>query len=583
MKRELIKNLISKENGSEVCLSGWVDSKRDLGNLIFIYLRDISGLVQVVFDPEKVKDVWEQSRNLKPEWVIRIKGNLSFRPGENVLDQHSTGNIEVLASELEILNDSKILPYELKEGEKIKEELRLKYRYLDLRRKELKDNIVFRSEIFYRLREFLHKEGFIEIETPILIKSTPEGARDFIVPSRNFPKKFYALPQSPQLLKQLLQVAGFEKYYQMARCFRDEDLRADRQPEFTQLDIEMSFIEMDDIIDMVERLVNYVLKEVLNINLEIPIQQISYNDAMERYGSDKPDIRFELLIENFTDDFRDIDFKILQTVIDSGNRIRGIRIENVDYFSRKKIDLLTNELKNFGIPGMIYIKRKNGEISSSIKKFLTEDIISKLNIKDGETVLILAGSDSLINPALSYLRNKLGRELNFVKAELGFLWVVDFPLLEFDSDSNTWTYKHHPFTQPFDPEKLMKGEDLAGIKARAYDLILNGEEVAGGSIRNHDIRIQKQIFKTMGIPEEVYMKQFGFLLEALEFGAPPHGGIAFGMARFVASLIGIENIRNVMAFPKTTSGNCLMTGAPDSVSAEQLHELKIKIIKNEKE
>lgn len=577
MTREWIKRLSDKADGTRAKLSGWVDSKRDLGNLIFIYLRDVTGLIQVVFDSERSAVAWEQAKDLKVEWVISVTGIISSRPDSNKLSEDRLGTLEFFAESVEILNKSKILPFELKEGDKIKEELRLRYRYLDLRRRSLQDNLKFKNEIFFYIREYLHNTDFIEIETPNLIKSTPEGARDFIVPSRNFKGKFYALPQSPQILKQLLQVSGFERYYQMARCFRDEDLRADRQPEFTQLDIEMSFITEEDVISLAEGMIGYLFKKVMGRELELPFPRLTYDAALARFGTDKPDLRFGLELEDFTAAFADTDFQVLKSAVSSGNKIMGIRVKETEYFSRKNIDKLSEELKNFGIPGLIFIKKTGEDVSSSIKKYLTEGTLSRLNLSENETLLLIAGKDSVIFPALGSLRENLGRDLKLINPDFKFIWIVDFPLLEQDNDSGTWTYKHHPFTQASDASALFESRDLSKIKARAYDLVLNGAEIAGGSIRNHDPEIQKQVFNLLSIPEEVMKTQFGFLLEALETGAPPHGGIAFGMERFVAQLLNIESIRDVMAFPKTTSGACLMTGAPDTILPEQLNELNLKI------
>ncbi|MDD3627335.1 MAG: aspartate--tRNA ligase [bacterium] len=577
MKREWIKTLSEKGPGTKVLLSGWVDSKRDLGNLVFIYLRDVTGMIQVIFDSEKFPEVWESAKDLKAEWVISVSGATRPRPDSNVKAEDKLGSLEFIAETLTVLNKSKILPFELKEGDKIKEELRLKYRYLDLRRKELKDNIIFKNEVFFSIRDFLHKHNFFEIETPILIKSTPEGARDFIVPARNFKGKFYALPQSPQILKQLLQISGFERYYQMARCFRDEDLRADRQPEFTQLDIEMSFVTEEDILSIVEEMIGYLFKTVMKDEIALPFKRLTYKEVMSRFGTDKPDLRFGLELEDFTSAFEGIDFQVLKSVISSGQKIMGIRVEDVEYFSRKNIDKLTEELKNFKIPGMIFIKKVGEDISSSIKKFLTDDILNRIHLDENQTVLLLAGAEAVILPALGYLRERLGKELNLIKSGFEFLWVVEFPLLELDPETGSWTYKHHPFTQASDSESLFHNKDLGNIKAKAYDLVLNGAEVAGGSIRNHDPEIQKQVFKLLNISEEIVTNQFGFLIEALESGAPPHGGIAFGMERFVAQLLNIESIRDVMAFPKTTSGTCLMTGAPDFIFPDQLKDLNLEI------
>ncbi|MEW6103714.1 MAG: aspartate--tRNA ligase [bacterium] len=557
-----------KDVGLDVSLCGWVNKRRDHGGLIFIDLRDISGIIQLVFNPEIDGISHIKAHSLRDEWVIKVNGRVSRRP-ESAENPHlKTGEIEIIVSSLEILNESKTPPFEISEYSDVGEELRLKYRYLDLRRDFIQKNIILRSEVYQKIRDFLSKNGFFEIETPHLIRSTPEGARDFLVPSRLNPGSFYALPQSPQLFKQILMVAGFEKYFQIARCFRDEDLRADRQPEFTQLDIEVSFIEEEDIYNLIEGLIKDIFEDVLKKPIKTPFPRLKYDEAMLEYGIDKPDTRFALQIKDLSF-LSSSDFKIFK----EKEVIRGINVAGYN-FSRKEIDELIEFVKGFGASGLCWFKVENSSLSSPIAKFFKEDELKRVGevfqAKDSSFIFIVADKEKIVCDALSALRLKFGKP----EKGFNFLWIIEPPLFEKDKDGN-FKPSHHPFTLPYSADYPLFSSNKEKIRARAYDLVLNGCEVGGGSLRIHNVDVQRMVFKSMGI--ESAEREFLFLLDALSYGAPPHGGIALGLDRLLMLMVGAESIRDVIAFPKTQAGVCPLTNAPFEVSKEQLKELGIRL------
>ena len=565
---------INKNNvGEVVSLYGWVNKKRDLGGLIFIDLRDRSGIVQLVVDPES--DVYELASTLKNEYVIEVSGKVVLRKEANKNLQ--TGDIEIEVQGLTILNKSDELPFDLNNTTAL-EETRLKYRYLDLRRNELKHNLIIRHKTVQSVRNYLNSLDFMEIETPILCKSTPEGARDYLVPSRVNKGSFYALPQSPQLFKQLLMMSGMEKYYQIAKCFRDEDLRADRQPEFTQIDMEMSFATEDDIIKVTEGLLYNVFKEVKGIEINLPISRMTYDDAINLYGSDKPDLRFNNQICDITNCFDNCDFTLFNSIINEGGIINCLVFNCADKYSRKDIDKLTEYVKNYGAKALAFLKY-NGEFSGSIAKFVNESVaknlIETLNLKENDLVLIIAGNKRMVKNALGSLRCKVAKDMDIIdKSKYAFTWVTDFPMFEYSEEEKRYVSCHHPFTKPKDVNTL---NDKENAKAYAYDIVINGYEAGGGSLRIYDPYEQEKVLNALGFSNEAAEKQFGFLLNALKYGCPPHGGLALGLERLIMILCGTENIRDVIAFPKTTSGSCLMTDAPSEVSQKQLDELHIKL------
>jgi aspartyl-tRNA synthetase len=567
--------------GETIIVCGWVHSRRDHGGIIFIDLRDRAGILQIVFHPEN-KKLFKTAENLKSEYVISVKGLIKTRPQGTLNQNIITGNIELVVSELEILNTSPGLPFEISDYISTSEELRLKYRYLDLRRPCMQKKIIMRHQISNDIRNFLNEEGFLEIETPFLTKSTPEGARDFLVPSRLHQGDFFALPQSPQLFKQLLMVSGFDKYYQFARCFRDEDLRADRQPEFTQIDLEMSFIEEDDIICLVEKMISRVFKNVLNINIKTPFKRISYDDAMLRYGLDNPDTRFEMEIRDLSQEFKNSGFDVFSVTISKGGVVRGLCIPKGANLSRSNIGDLVNFVGEYGAKGLAWLKITDlGAESNIVKYFRKEEIkiiISKFNAKSGDLIVFLADDKKIVAQALGALRLKLGSELGFIdKNKFSFLWIVDFPLLKWDKEEQKWQALHHPFTAPKNIESLVNG-NLNTVKAKAYDIILNGIELGGGSIRIHNSDIQKKIFHILNISNESAKEKFGFLLDALRYGAPPHGGLALGFDRMCALITGEDSIREVIAFPKMQKAVDPLLSAPAFVDEKQLKELGICII-----
>jgi len=564
--------------GKKLTLFGWVKTIRDLGGLTFIELRDRTGFVQVVFDPEKDETLHKKVKELGLEWVLKVVGIVRERPKENINDKIPTGEVEVVAEELEVLNKSEPLPFEIDSKNEINELLRLKYRYLDIRREFMKKNIYIRSKATNVVRNFLISEGFWEVETPILTKSTPEGARDFLVPSRIYPGKFYALPQSPQLFKQILMISGIDRYFQIAKCFRDEDLRADRQPEFTQIDIEMSFISEDDIMDVVERMIKKVFEETLNINISIPLRRMSYSEAMEKYGSDKPDLRFSLPITDFTDIFSDSEFKLFKNTIKEGGKVRGFVVKN-RLLSRKELKEIEEKIKDIGLSGVIAYSISD-KVSSILSKFINEEQKNKLRnlASEGDTILLFAGKDNEFLELLGKVRLYLGELFGMIEKEkFELLWVTNFPLFEWNKEENRWDSKHHPFTSP-SPETLdLIDKDPGKVYSRAYDFVINGYEIGGGSIRIHDINLQKKIFNLLGYSDEEVENRFEFFLRALRYGAPPHGGIALGLDRLVMLLSGASSLRDVIPFPKTQKAICPLTSAPSEVQKDQLKELKIKI------
>ncbi len=571
--------------GKRVRLAGWVDTTRDHGGVVFTDLRDRTGKIQIVFAPEISEELVEEAKKLKHEYVIAVEGEVRRRPPGTENPKLKTGEVEVYAEKLQILNKSLPLPFPIEDDVKVGEDIRLKYRFLDLRRKKMMDNIIFRHKLYQITRSVFNEEGFIEIETPYLTKSTPEGARDFLVPSRIYPGKFYALPQSPQLFKQILMVAGFDRYYQIARCFRDEDLRADRQPEFTQVDFEMSFVRERDVMDIAEKVLRRLYKELLDIEIgEIPV--MSYDEAMSRFGTDRPDTRFGLELKEITDIAEKCSFKVFRTVVENGGIVKAINFKGGITLSRKEIDDLTKFVGIYGAKGLAWIKVTDKGLQSPIVKFFAEgemnEILKRLEAEVGDILFFVADKPDIVNAALSNLRLRLGRMANLIDdSKINVLWIVDFPMFEWNEDENRWEALHHPFTSPKeeDVEKLL--ESPGEVRARAYDMVLNGVEIGGGSIRIHREDIQEKVFKVIGLSDEEAQERFGFLLEALKYGAPPHGGMAFGLDRLCAIMRGEESIRDVIAFPKTQRGQCLLTGAPDTVRPEQLKELHIEVIKEE--
>ncbi|KAA0259516.1 aspartate--tRNA ligase [Deferribacter autotrophicus] len=568
--------------GEEVILMGWVQRRRDHGGVIFVDLRDREGITQVVFNPEYNKEAHEKAESLRSEYVLAVKGIVSKRPEGTENLKLKTGEIEVMVKELKILNESKVLPFTIDEYSNVGEDIRLKYRYLDLRRKPLQKNIILRHNLVRTIREFLYKKGFLDIETPFLTKSTPEGARDYLVPSRVNPGKFYALPQSPQMFKQLLMVSGFDKYFQIVKCFRDEDLRADRQPEFTQLDMEMSFIDRDDLMNLIEEMFVEIFDKVLGLKLERPFPKMSYKEAMEKYGHDAPDTRFEMFLKTINDIISDCDFRVFAEAVKAGGVVKAINAKGGAKFSRKEIDELTDFVCSLGAKGLAYIKVNEDGLQSPIIKFLGEEITNKIlkemDAEPGDIIFFGAGDEKTVNLYMSKLRLLLGKKLGLIDEEkYSFVWVLDFPLLEWDEEEKRYVAMHHPFTSPVDEDIPLFDTDPGKIRAKAYDLVLNGSEIGGGSIRIHRSDVQEKMFSVLGLTPEEREYKFGFFIEALKYGTPPHGGIAFGIDRIASIFAKADSIRDVIAFPKTQKATDLMCEAPSFVDEKQLKELFIKV------
>ena len=583
LKRTTYCGVLNSQNiGQEVILNGWVASNRNLGGLIFIDIRDRTGIVQLVIKPDERPDLANSAKQIRTEFVIWAKGIVALRESPN--RKIPTGEIEVILSDLGIINPSELPPFEIDDNTTASEELRLKYRYLDLRRPYLQNKLIVRNKLYQIVHQFFYENDFIEIETPVLMKSTPEGARDFLVPSRIHKGKFYALPQSPQIYKQILMIAGYDRYVQIVKCFRDEDLRSDRQPEFTQIDCEMSFIEQDDILTLFEKFFVRVWKEILDIDLPTPFPRLSYKEAMERYGSDKPDTRFGMEIVNLNQIFANSSFQVFRQTLAENGIIAGIKVENGTILSRKQIDYYTEFVKKYGAKGLAYVKFQENEILGSIAKFLTTQEIDDLkqiyNIQEGDLVFIISDKWAKCLTALGNLRLEVARQtgiIDLVKNQYNFLWVIDFPLFDWDEKEQRYVAMHHPFTSPKLEDLDILDTDPSKARAIAHDIVLNGAEIGGGSVRIYDSRIQSKMFELLGLSQQEANEKFGFLLQALQYGAPPHGGIALGLDRIVMSLTGTENIRDVIAFPKTTSGLSLMDNSPSEVSQQQLDELGIVI------
>ncbi|MDY4079339.1 MAG: aspartate--tRNA ligase [Clostridium sp.] len=588
LKRTMYCGLVREANiGETITLMGWVQRNRKLGGLEFIDLRDREGIMQIVFGEEINAEAFEKAKTVKPEYCIAVTGKVVKR--EAVNENMPTGMVELLGTSIKILSESETPPIMIKEGLDASEQIRLKYRYLDLRRPDMQKIFMIRNKTTKAIRDFLVDNGFIEVETPILTKSTPEGARDYLVPSRNYPGKFYALPQSPQTLKQILMVSGFDKYYQIAKCFRDEDLRANRQPEFTQVDMELSFVEEDDIMELNERLIAHVFKEVIGYDVKLPIKRMTFKEAMEKYGSDKPDLRFGMEITDLTDVVKDVDFKVFTSALEIGGSVRALCLKGGASMGRKDIDRLGEFVKTYKAKGLAYIQLKEEGIKSPISKFLTEDqmnkIISTMNAETGDLILIVADKNSVVFQSLGALRLELAKKFDLIKDknEFNFTWITEFPLFEYSEEEGRYTACHHPFTAPMDEDIDMIESNPGEVRSKAYDLVLNGEELGGGSIRIHTIELQQRMLKALGFTEEQAWESFGFLLEAFKFGPPPHGGLAFGLDRMVMFLAGTDNIKDVIAFPKNQNAYCYLSEAPNIVDEKQLKDLGIKIDVQEKE
>ncbi len=573
--------VVGAGEGAFVTVMGWVQRSRNKGGIIFTDLRDRSGILQIVFEEDKCGTaVFERAAGLRAEYCIAVEGTLEKREAPN--KQIATGEYEVVAKTLRILSESEVPPFPIEENTKTREELRLKYRFLDLRRPDIQKNIMTRSKIATETRAFLAENGFLEIETPTLIKSTPEGARDYLVPSRVHPGTMYALPQSPQLLKQLLMCSGYDRYFQLARCYRDEDLRADRQPEFTQIDMELSFVDVDDVIDVNERLMQRLFKSVLNVDLQIPFRRMTWQDAMDQYGSDKPDVRFGMKLHDVTDLVRGCGFGVFTGAIEAGGTVRGINAEGQGGMPRKKIDALVEYAKTYGAKGLAYIAlQEDGNVKSSFAKFMKPEemdaLVKAMDGKPGDLLLFAADKKKVVWDVLGALRLEIGRQLGLMKKDdYQFLWVTEFPLLEWSDEENRFKAMHHPFTMPMEEDWDKIDSDPGAVRAKAYDIVLNGTEIGGGSVRIHQADIQEKMFEVLGLTREVAEQRFGFLLEAFKYGVPPHAGLAYGLDRVVMLMVGADTIRDVIAFPKVKDASDMMMNAPDTVEKKQLDELAIR-------
>ena len=569
--------------GQTVTVMGWVQKSRNKGGVVFVDLRDRSGILQIIFEENKCgTEIFEKAGKLRSEFVIAVTGQVCERAGA-VNKNLATGEIEVIAEQLRILSESETPPFHIEENSKTKEELRLKYRYLDLRRPDIQKNIMMRSRACAVIRNFLTEEGFLEIETPMLTKSTPEGARDYLVPSRVHPGSFYALPQSPQLFKQLLMVSGYDRYFQLARCFRDEDLRADRQPEFTQVDMELSFVDVDDVIDVNERLLARLFKEIIGVDVPLPIQRMTWQEAMDRFGSDKPDTRFGMELNDVTDVVRDCEFAVFKNAIAEGGSVRGINAKGQGTMPRKKIDALVAFVKDYGAKGLAYIAiQPDGSIKSSFAKFMKDEemqaLIAAMQGEPGDLLLFAADKNKIVYASLGALRLELADKMGLLdKNQYNFLWVTEFPLLEWSDEENRFQAMHHPFTMPMEEDLQYIDTDPGRVRAKAYDIVLNGTEIGGGSVRIHQDDIQEKMFGALGFTKERAHEQFGFLLDAFKYGVPPHAGLAYGLDRLIMLMAKVDSIRDVIAFPKVKDASCLLTNAPDTVDEKQLEELGIRV------
>lgn len=572
--------------GENVTVMGWVQRRRDLGQLLFIALRDRTGIVQIVVDGNTAeKALFEKAEMVRSEFVLAVKGKVSARTAENINENMKTGKIEIIAEEFRILSESDALPFQIEDSVTVKDDLRLKHRYLDLRRPSQLKNIMLRHKVVQVIHSFLDAEGFLEIETPILGKSTPEGARDYLVPSRVHAGNFYGLPQSPQLYKQLLMVSGMDRYYQIAKCFRDEDLRADRQPEFTQVDMELSFVDENDIMDINERMMQKVFKELLDVEIKLPLQRMTYKEAMERFGSDKPDIRFGMELKNISDIVKETEFVVFKNALENGGSVRAINAKGCGNFPRKQIDSLVEFVKTYQAKGLAWIVvNADDTLKSQIAKFFSpeklQEIVDAMDAKAGDLILICADKNKVVFDALGALRLELSRRLELTKAnDFAFLWITEFPMLEWDEEENRYVAVHHPFTAPMEQDLELLEKDPSAVRAKAYDIVLNGYELGGGSIRIHRRDIQQKMFELLGFEPEDAQERFGFLLDAFKYGVPPHGGLAFGLDRIIMLMSGATSIRDVIAFPKVKDASCPMTDAPNVVEQKQLEELGIAIIK----
>ena len=575
--------------GENVTVMGWVQKSRNKGGIIFVDLRDRSGILQLIFEENDCgAENFAKAEKLRSEFVVAVEGRVEARSGA-VNENLATGAIEIRANSLRILAESETPPFPIEEKSKTKEELRLEYRFLDLRRPDIQHNLITRSRVATLTRAFLAEEGFLEIETPTLIKSTPEGARDYLVPSRVHPGSFYALPQSPQLFKQLLMVSGYDRYFQLARCYRDEDLRADRQPEFTQIDMELSFVDVDDVLDVNERLLQKLFKEICSYELQLPIQRMTWREAMDRFGSDKPDLRFGMELKNVSEVVKDCEFVVFKGALENGGSVRGINAEGQGHMPRKKIDALVEYAKGFGAKGLAYIAiNEDGTFKSSFAKFMKEEemvaLIAAMDGKAGDLLLFAADKDKVVFDVLGNLRLELARQLDLLKKDdFKFLWVTEFPLLEYSEEEDRYVAMHHPFTMPMEEDLQYLDSDPGRVRAKAYDIVLNGVEMGGGSVRIHQADIQAKMFEVLGFTPERAQEQFGFLLKAFKYGVPPHAGLAYGLDRMVMLMVGADSIRDVIAFPKVKDASCLMTEAPAPVDGKQLEELGIQVAEEEKQ
>ena len=576
------------EIGSTVTLMGWVQKSRNKGGIVFVDLRDRSGIIQVIFENGEIDpEVFEKAGKLKSEFVIAVVGQVEARSGA-VNPNLITGEIEIRARELRVLSEAQTPPFPIEENSKTREEVRLKYRYLDLRRPDLQRNMILRSRVSTLVRQFLSEEGFLEIETPTLIKSTPEGARDYLVPSRIHPGCFYALPQSPQIFKQLLMCSGYDRYFQLARCYRDEDLRADRQPEFTQIDMELSFVDVDDVIDVNERMLAFLFKEVLGVEVPLPIQRMTWQEAMDRFGSDKPDLRFGMELTDVSEVVKDCEFAVFKGALENGGSVRGINAKGQGGMPRKKIDKLVEFAKGYGAKGLAYISiGQDGTVKSSFAKFMKEEemtaLIQAMKGENGDLLLFAADKTKLVWDVLGALRLELAKQLELLdKNEFKFVWITEFPLLEWSEEENRFVAMHHPFTMPMEEDLQYIDSDPGRVRAKAYDIVLNGNEIGGGSVRIFQDDIQEKMFEVLGFTKEEAYKRFGFLLDAFKYGVPPHAGLAYGLDRLVMLMAKEDSIRDVIAFPKVKDASCLMSEAPDVVDPKQLEELGIAVVENEK-